>query len=129
MLIDSDDLAGSGELAARHGVVNSMISQWRRRPGFPAPVLNLLCGPVYSITAVDDWLKENRTPRVVKMKYVRFVVRDLWKIHNPAWPGERWIVWDRQLNKQDSGPYVTKEFAREQAREAGAFFDEGAVAA
>ena len=51
-----EDLAGVGDLADEFGVRNSTIVNWRSRyPGFPAPLVTLSGGPVWSRWQVRQW--------------------------------------------------------------------------
>lgn len=66
MLVDTDDLAGPGDLAREHGVVNSCIAFWSRQPGFPEPVVHLSCGPIFSRFAVREWVVARRQLQLAK---------------------------------------------------------------
>lgn len=53
---DLDDLAATGDVAARLGVKNSTVSNWMvRYPNFPAPLVTLSTGPVHSMRQVVAW--------------------------------------------------------------------------
>lgn len=53
---DLDDLAGVGDLAREWGVSVSGATTWTRRySDFPAPLVNLSAGPVYSRRQVRSW--------------------------------------------------------------------------
>lgn len=56
-LWDLDDLAGLGDLAAEHDISSSGAAGWRDYPDFPAPLITLSPGPVYSRAQVRVWLE------------------------------------------------------------------------
>jgi hypothetical protein len=57
----SSDLVGAHELAQRARVSRTTVHQWRmRHPDFPAPVVVLAMGALYSWPDVATWLE---TPR------------------------------------------------------------------
>lgn len=60
MLVDSDDLAASGDLAEEHGVASSTIAYWYQHADFPAPIVKLSTGPVWSRFAVREWVATRR---------------------------------------------------------------------
>lgn len=64
MLVDSDDLAASGDLAKEHGVGSSTIAYWYQHPDFPAPITRLSTGPVWSRFAVREWVAARRRARL-----------------------------------------------------------------
>lgn len=53
---DLADLAAVGDLATEYGVRNSTIVNWiNRYDGFPAPLIRLSTGAVYSRAQVREW--------------------------------------------------------------------------
>jgi len=56
---DVDDLVGASEIADRLGLASSsVVRDWRRRHAdFPAPVLVLRMGPVWSWPEVRTWAR------------------------------------------------------------------------
>lgn len=51
-----EDLAGIGDLAQDLGVGKAAVSNWTSRyPDFPAPLVTLSTGPVYSRWQVRQW--------------------------------------------------------------------------
>lgn len=61
MLWDLSDLAAIGDLARERGISSSAATNWRRYPDFPAPLVVLSTGPVYSRAQVRAW-QETRWP-------------------------------------------------------------------
>jgi hypothetical protein len=58
------DLAATGDLAADHGVGKAAISNWTNRyDDFPAPLVELSTGPVYSRRQVRQWY-DQRWPKI-----------------------------------------------------------------
>lgn len=60
MLVDTDDLAAIGDLAARYGVPHSTMNFYSKKPGFPEELTTLSFGKVYSRFAVDEWMAAYR---------------------------------------------------------------------
>jgi len=58
---DLDDLAAMGDLARERGISTSAATNWRRYPDFPAPLVTLSTGPVYSRRRVREW-QQRRWP-------------------------------------------------------------------
>jgi len=56
---DLDDLAGIGDLARSSGVGLTAASKWRTADDFPAPLVALSTGPVYSRSQVAAWQERN----------------------------------------------------------------------
>lgn len=56
MLVDTDDLAAIGDLAARYGVTHQRMNFYAKKDTFPAPLVILSGGKVYSRFAVDEWM-------------------------------------------------------------------------
>jgi hypothetical protein len=55
-MIRARDLVGLTEVAERFRVSTPAVAQWRKRyPDFPAPVVDLACGPVFDVTDVIRW--------------------------------------------------------------------------
>lgn len=53
---DLADLAGLGDIATEHGVRKSTVCNWTTRyPSFPAPLVELSTGAIYSRRQVRDW--------------------------------------------------------------------------
>lgn len=53
----TDELVSVAEIAARSGRSTNTIQSWRRRHGdFPAPVVSLATGPVWTWPAVARWI-------------------------------------------------------------------------
>lgn len=51
-----DDLAGPGDLAAEYGITRATVCNWQSRyPDFPAPLISLSSGPVFSRRQVRRW--------------------------------------------------------------------------
>lgn len=133
VMIDSDDLAGPGDLAREHNVTVSSITFWATKDGFPAPLTVLSSGAVYSATAVREWLKENRKPipPALRQGYRRLRFTDVEHVEtDPSTvpttksgkPLKRWDVYDREEGAVDSGPYATREEARRHAQGAEQYF-------
>jgi predicted DNA-binding transcriptional regulator AlpA len=62
--VDPDDLVGSREIAARLGIAQSTVVQWRKRySGFPEPVAKLHQTLVWSWADIEEWTRKNRKPR------------------------------------------------------------------
>lgn len=54
---DQPDLVSIAEIAARSGHPVNTIQSWRRRhPDFPAPVVRLAAGPVWTWASVGGWI-------------------------------------------------------------------------
>lgn len=66
MLVDTDDLAGVGDLVLEHGEGHSTINFWTTQPGFPEPLVILSCGKVYSRFAVREWIVARKRARLLK---------------------------------------------------------------
>lgn len=64
MLVDTDDLAGPGDLAEEHGISLQLLNYWKKLPGFPEPLFPLSTGPVYSRFAVKEWVVEYRRAKL-----------------------------------------------------------------
>lgn len=61
--IDPAELVGLAEIAIRAGTTNATVANWaKRHADFPAPVRNLICGPVYAWPQVAAWLDEHDMP-------------------------------------------------------------------
>ena len=62
-IIPALDLVGTSEVAARAGIRPNTVSVWRRRHrDFPAPLVTLASGPVWSWPEVQAWLAHPRPP-------------------------------------------------------------------
>lgn len=57
-------LVGVPEIAARAGVKTDTVRKWRQRhDDFPRPLADLAAGPVWSLEAVERWLRTHATAR------------------------------------------------------------------
>jgi hypothetical protein len=57
-------LVGVPEIADHAGVQNDTVRKWRQRhDDFPRPVAELAAGPVWSLAAVERWLRTHATAR------------------------------------------------------------------
>jgi hypothetical protein len=57
VLVGLDPLVGLAEVAERAGKSRPAVANWRARdPRFPAPIAELKSGPVFALSAVDDYL-------------------------------------------------------------------------
>jgi hypothetical protein len=58
------DLVGVAEIAQRTGVAVATVQSWRRRhpDDFPAPIVQLAAGPVWSWGSVAAWVTIPRRP-------------------------------------------------------------------
>lgn len=70
---DLDDLIGTAEIGELAGVSSAAVTVWRgRHEAFPAPLVRVRSGPLYSRRAVVAWLEETgrlksnapRNPRI-----------------------------------------------------------------
>lgn len=60
--VSPDDLVGVAEISQIAQVSDTAIWKWRRSEGFPNPLAELKCGPIFSRKEVILWLrKHNRT--------------------------------------------------------------------
>jgi hypothetical protein len=90
-VIDPADLVGLAEIAIRAGCTNAAVANWAaRHPGFPAPVRELICGPVYSWAAVADWLNRHdkpgaRSKGVITDAKALAILKDLRRDDLPTW--------------------------------------------
>lgn len=59
-MVDSSDLVGVSEIAARYGVTRACVVNWGvRHAEFPRPVVRLAMGPVYLMDEVSAWWHAN----------------------------------------------------------------------
>lgn len=57
------DLVDVTEIARRAGTSPGMVHQWRRRHAdFPAPLVTLAIGPIWTWEPVKEWLDKPRKP-------------------------------------------------------------------
>lgn len=57
----NDDLVGIGEIAEMAGISKQAVANWRvRRADFPAPVTELVSGPIFRRSQIRTWLKNNK---------------------------------------------------------------------
>lgn len=62
--IDTEQIVGCAEIADRAGTSRQAVSNWRTRDvGFPNPIAELECGPIFYWPEVMDWL--DKTGRYV----------------------------------------------------------------
>src|SRR5262245_1754871 len=58
----ASDLVGLQEVAELARVTSSAVANWRRRfPDFPAPIVELKSGPVFSGEQVQAWLNKRQS--------------------------------------------------------------------
>jgi chromosome partitioning protein len=61
--MEEKELVGLFEVAELAGVTPSAVANWRKRArDFPAPVVNLKSGPVFSLSQIRTWLRKRRVP-------------------------------------------------------------------
>ncbi|MFC6883443.1 hypothetical protein [Actinomadura yumaensis] len=73
--IQPTNLVGVTEIAVRCGVTAAAVSNWGERHDFPAPIVTLAAGPIWSWTDVmaflilnklpSDWAVPTRSPEVL----------------------------------------------------------------
>lgn len=52
------DLWGHGDIVRELGVSDGTVTNWRRKPTFPAPAAEPSCGPVWEADLVRAWARE-----------------------------------------------------------------------
>lgn len=61
--VNPDDLIGVAEITQLAHVSDTAVWKWRQSEGFPRPLVELKCGPIFSRREIISWLRKRTNQR------------------------------------------------------------------